>query len=140
MSLLWLSYSNTLGGCIRGGDWNTGGGCHLETLPDLGPLPVLRDSHVETVIDVVLSKHLNKSLVMNLDLLNVTQMTLPRKDGHASIYYIGPGRTAPKFRQDCSHWCLPGVPDSWNEILYALLLKRDTSRTPNSTSVSQISL
>jgi len=22
---------------------------------------------------------------------------------------------------DCSHWCLAGVPDAWNEILYAVL-------------------
>ncbi|KAF4366152.1 hypothetical protein F8388_014870 [Cannabis sativa] len=25
--------------------------------------------------------------------------------------------------QDCSHWCLPGVPDTWNELLYVSLLK-----------------
>ncbi|PPD70897.1 hypothetical protein GOBAR_DD32223 [Gossypium barbadense] len=25
--------------------------------------------------------------------------------------------------QDCSHWCLPGVPDTWNELLYASLVK-----------------
>ncbi|KAJ8773568.1 hypothetical protein K2173_005814 [Erythroxylum novogranatense] len=25
--------------------------------------------------------------------------------------------------QDCSHWCLPGVLDTWNELLYASLLK-----------------
>ena len=24
---------NTFIGCGRGGDWNTGGGCHSETLP-----------------------------------------------------------------------------------------------------------
>ncbi|XP_054777835.1 protein trichome birefringence-like 10 [Prosopis cineraria] len=125
---------------FRGGDWNTGGGCHLETLPDLGPLPVYHDSHVEIVLDV-LSGHLNKSKVTNLDLLNITQMTLRRKDAHASIYYLGPEKgTAPLRRQDCSHWCLPGVPDSWNEILFALLLKREAYRAINSTGVSQVSL
>jgi hypothetical protein len=28
-----------------------------------------------------------------------------------------------KKSQDCVHWCLPGVPDTWNELLYALLFK-----------------
>lgn len=111
----------------------------METLPDLGPLPVLYHSHVKTVFDV-LSEHLNRSQVMNLDLLNVTQMTLRRKDGHPSIYYLGPKRTASMRRQDCSHWCLPGVPDSWNEILFALLLKREAIHTQNVTRVSQVSL
>nr|GMD39048.1 protein trichome birefringence-like 41 [Ipomoea batatas] len=39
-----------------------------------------------------------------------------RKDGHPSIYgYDAKGN-------DCSHWCLPGVPDTWNQLLYATLL------------------
>lgn len=125
---------------FRGGDWNTGGGCHLETLPDLGSLPILSDIHFRTVVDV-LSERSNKSQNLKLDLLNVTQMSVRRKDGHASIYYRGPDKgLASMQRQDCSHWCLPGVPDSWNEIIYALFLKRETSRERNTTKVSQVSL
>jgi hypothetical protein len=125
---------------IRGGDWNTGGGCHSETLPDLGSLPAQSDVHFSTVTDV-LSQHASKSNVLNLDLLNVTQMSARRKDGHASIYYLGPDKgTASMQRQDCSHWCLPGVPDSWNEILYALLLKKKDISVRNTTKVSQVSL
>ncbi|OEL18792.1 Protein trichome birefringence-like 6 [Dichanthelium oligosanthes] len=41
-----------------------------------------------------------------------------RIDGHPSIY----GRKAVDLTassvQDCSHWCLPGVPDTWNELLF----------------------
>ncbi|CAM8993826.1 unnamed protein product [Rhodiola kirilowii] len=48
--------------------------------------------------------------------LNITKMTSFRKDGHPSIF-----RPFGKA-QDCSHWCLPGVPDSWNELLYAALV------------------
>lgn len=112
----------------------------METLPDLGSLPVLSDIHFRTVVDVF-SEHTSKSQVMNLDLLNVTQMSVRRKDGHASIYYLGQDRgTAPMQRQDCSHWCLPGVPDSWNEILYALILKREEAfRERNTTKISQVS-
>ncbi|KAK2996658.1 hypothetical protein RJ639_026226 [Escallonia herrerae] len=52
-------------------------------------------------------------------------MSSRRKDGHASVYYLG-SKSGPAslHRQDCSHWCLPGVPDSWNELLYALFLRR----------------
>ncbi|KAF7847360.1 hypothetical protein BT93_L3051 [Corymbia citriodora subsp. variegata] len=50
-------------------------------------------------------------------LLDITNLSLLRKDGHPSIYGLG-GRTG----MDCSHWCLAGVPDTWNEILYNLIL------------------
>ena len=52
--------------------------------------------------------------------LNVTYLTGMRKDGHPSRYRE-PG-TPSKAPQDCSHWCLPGVPDTWNELLYGQLL------------------
>lgn len=60
-----------------------------------------------------------------VEVLNVTQMTELRKDGHPSLYYVGPhSGPAAIHRQDCSHWCLPGVPDAWDELLYALLLRK----------------
>ncbi|KAK4767860.1 hypothetical protein SAY87_003001 [Trapa incisa] len=62
-----------------------------------------------------------KSVLRNISkpvtLLDVTNLSLLRKDGHPSIYGLG-GRTG----IDCSHWCLAGVPDTWNEILYNLIL------------------
>ncbi|CAN1806674.1 Protein trichome birefringence-like 4 [Linum perenne] len=48
--------------------------------------------------------------------LNITKMTSYRRDGHPSVYHD-------RRFQDCSHWCLPGVPDSWNQLLYAALLQ-----------------
>ncbi|PRQ26131.1 putative PMR5 domain, PC-Esterase [Rosa chinensis] len=124
---------------FSGGDWNAGGGCHLETLPGLGPLPVLSDSVYKTIFDV-LSERSNESHVRKFDFLNVTNMSLWRKDGHASLYYLGPTRAAPINHQDCSHWCLPGVPDAWNELLYALFLKQESIRSGNSTKSSQLPL
>lgn len=59
--------------------------------------------------------------------MNISRLTDFRKDGHPSIY-----RTVYKTEkekreavshQDCSHWCLPGVPDTWNQLLYVSLLK-----------------
>ncbi|CAK9159112.1 unnamed protein product, partial [Ilex paraguariensis] len=118
------------------GDWKTGGRCHLETMPDLGSLPVSSETfgQLKAVSDVV-SEHLQKSNVTQMDVLNVTSLTALRKDGHLSIYYFGPNNgIAPLHRQDCSHWCLPGVPDTWNELLYALFLKGEYNRIQNSNS------
>lgn len=123
----------------RGGDWNTGGTCHLETMPDLASLPVSSQMsvHLNIVLEV-LSERLNMSEAKKLDLLNVTYLTSLRKDGHSSLYYLGPGIGPPPLhRQDCSHWCLPGVPDSWNELLYALFLKWEYSRIRKSMNASQ---
>ncbi|KAI9083635.1 hypothetical protein K1719_034577 [Acacia pycnantha] len=50
-------------------------------------------------------------------LLDITTLSLLRKDGHPSMYGLN-GPTG----LDCSHWCLPGVPDTWNQILYNLIL------------------
>lgn len=49
-------------------------------------------------------------------LLDITYLSQLRKDGHPSIY-AGSG---PKYL-DCSHWCLAGVPDTWNQLLYTVL-------------------
>jgi hypothetical protein len=56
----------------------------------------------------------------NARFLNITYMTELRRDGHPSRHRE-PG-TPPDAPEDCSHWCLPGVPDAWNELLYAHLL------------------
>ncbi|KAK3189978.1 hypothetical protein Dsin_029539 [Dipteronia sinensis] len=112
---------------FRGGDWRTGGSCHSEKLPELGSslVPPETWDQLKLVTDV-LSNHMN--ITWKFSILNVTYMTAQRKDGHSSLYYLGPiASPAPLHRQDCSHWCLPGVPDSWNELLYALFLKREAT-------------
>lgn len=59
--------------------------------------------------------------------LNISRLTGYRKDAHPSIYRMEyktvEEQIASERSQDCSHWCLPGVPDTWNELLYASLLK-----------------
>ncbi|MED6143873.1 Protein trichome birefringence-like 11 [Stylosanthes scabra] len=113
---------------FRGGDWRSGGSCHLETLPELDPSLVPNDnwSQFKIANSLLSSSHKNTTEFVKLKVLNVTQMTAQRKDGHSSIYYLGPnGGTAALRRQDCSHWCLPGVPDTWNELLYAMFIKHE---------------
>ncbi|CAI0420472.1 unnamed protein product [Linum tenue] len=47
-------------------------------------------------------------------LQDITSMSALRRDGHPSVY-------RKDISSDCSHWCLPGVPDIWNEMLASLM-------------------
>ncbi|KAL0910456.1 hypothetical protein M5K25_021441 [Dendrobium thyrsiflorum] len=64
----------------------------------------------------VLREALNK-MSFPVYLIDVAKMSALRRDGHPSVY-----TSRAELGSDCSHWCLPGVPDSWNEMLYFLLL------------------
>ncbi|KAG6519628.1 protein trichome birefringence-like 11 [Zingiber officinale] len=123
---------------FRGGDWRNGGNCHSETFPDLvSPMiPEAAWAHLLEPFKNFPLKNSYPTQDFELDLLNVTQMTARRKDGHLSVFYYGPSRTAPRYKQDCSHWCLPGVPDTWNELLFTLILKRDSTLGRNTTAFS----
>lgn len=69
-----------------------------------------------------------------LRVLNVTMMTAQRMDGHPATYNVEPSARLKMMpaaagagagqRADCSHWCLPGVPDAWNELLYAMIINK----------------
>ncbi|WOH08450.1 hypothetical protein DCAR_0727891 [Daucus carota subsp. sativus] len=119
---------------FRGGDWRHGGGCHEEKLPEPDTYKVPSYSLGNyNIFKEVLSSQLSKSHGSQLEVLDVSNMTSRRKDGHSSIYYLVPHSS--HSRQDCSHWCLPGVPDSWNELLYALFLKREASLVMNSSKM-----
>lgn len=47
--------------------------------------------------------------------MDVTLMSHGRPDAHVATNYGKPANS--KTRWDCTHWCLPGVPDVWNELL-----------------------
>ncbi|XP_014508207.1 protein trichome birefringence-like 43 [Vigna radiata var. radiata] len=59
------------------------------------------------------------SMKKTVELLDLTTLSQLRKDGHPSIYGNGGHRGL-----DCSHWCLPGVPDTWNLLLYSALMQK----------------
>ncbi|KAH0461863.1 hypothetical protein IEQ34_009438 [Dendrobium chrysotoxum] len=106
---------------FRGGQWNSGGQCHKETEPIFNETFIKKYPKKMIALEGVLRKMETPVLY-----LNISRLTDYRKDGHPSIYrkkYNSEEelREAEKI-QDCSHWCLPGVPDTWNELLYASLL------------------
>ncbi|XP_021904184.1 protein trichome birefringence-like 33 [Carica papaya] len=59
--------------------------------------------------------------------LNITQLSSYRRDAHTSIYKkqwspLTPEQLAnPVSYADCVHWCLPGLQDTWNELLFTKL-------------------
>nr|XP_023915782.1 protein trichome birefringence-like 3 [Quercus suber] len=66
--------------------------------------------------------------------LNITKLSQYRRDAHPSVYTTKQGKllTAMQRRQpwsyaDCSHWCLPGLPDTWNRLVYASMVLDNSS-------------
>ncbi|CDP10159.1 unnamed protein product [Coffea canephora] len=109
---------------FSGGQWNSGGACDHETEPIKNETYLSQYPSKMVVLEKIL-----RNMKTPVSYLNVTRMTDYRKDGHPSVYrkqsLTEEERRSPLRYQDCSHWCLPGVPDSWNELLYAeLLVKR----------------
>ncbi|XP_010323992.1 protein trichome birefringence-like 14 isoform X1 [Solanum lycopersicum] len=91
------------------GDWNTGGTCD-NTTPLSGGKEVVQDESSDAGAAAAVKGTAVK-------LLDITALSQLRDEGHISRYSI---RSTPGM-QDCLHWCLPGVPDTWNEVLFAQL-------------------
>ncbi|XP_058776398.1 protein trichome birefringence-like 2 [Vicia villosa] len=107
---------------FSGGQWNSGGKCHKETEPINKGHHLRKYPSKMRVLDYIIPKMKTPVIYMN-----ISRMTDYRKDAHPSIYrmeYKSEAEWATaEEHQDCSHWCLPGVPDTWNELLYASLLQ-----------------
>jgi len=69
--------------------------------------------------------------VVPVKFLNITTLSEFRKDAHTSVYTIRQGKMLTPEQQadpatyaDCIHWCLPGLPDTWNEFLYTRIISQ----------------
>lgn len=91
------------------GDWNTGGTCDNTTPQSEGKEVITDESS-----DPVAAHAVSGTKVKFLDISGLSEL---RDEGHISRYSL---KATPGV-QDCLHWCLPGVPDTWNEILFAQL-------------------
>ncbi|KAM3274117.1 hypothetical protein ACQJBY_043351 [Aegilops geniculata] len=67
---------------------------------------------------------------INVQILNFTQLTDYRIDAHPTVFRrqftpLTKEQIAnPSSYADCTHWCLPGVPDVWNHFLYSYLVQK----------------
>uniref|UniRef100_A0A1J3DUD9 Protein trichome birefringence-like 45 n=1 Tax=Noccaea caerulescens TaxID=107243 RepID=A0A1J3DUD9_NOCCA len=95
--------------------------CYGETTPFSGTTyPTSSYVDQKKVIDEVV-----KEMKSHVSLMDISMLSALRIDGHPSIYGgdISPSlKRNPNRSPDCSHWCLPGLPDTWNQLVYAALL------------------
>ncbi|KZV25988.1 protein trichome birefringence-like 33 [Dorcoceras hygrometricum] len=107
-------------------DWGSppGGNCYNET--SMIDDPTYWESDCKKSIMNVISQVFSRSKVP-ITFLNITQLSSYRKDAHTSIYKkqwitLTPQQIAnPMSYADCVHWCLPGIQDTWNELLFSKL-------------------
>ncbi|XP_010267993.1 PREDICTED: protein trichome birefringence-like 6 isoform X2 [Nelumbo nucifera] len=112
----WWSHYKTKAG---GGQWNSGGHCKEATQP------LNNISGTDYPEKNVIAEEVIKQMKTPVTLLNVTSLSEYRIDGHPSVYGRKPRKGTSSSIQDCSHWCLPGVPDTWNELLYYYLQSKE---------------
>ncbi|PON86587.1 Protein trichome birefringence-like [Trema orientale] len=114
---------------IKSLDWDNPDGikCAKETMPVRNtstPLEVGTDRRL-----FVIASNITRSLKFPVHFLNITTLSEYRKDAHTSVHTIRQGKMLTPEQQadpatyaDCIHWCLPGLPDTWNEFLYTRII------------------
>ncbi|XP_044461798.1 protein trichome birefringence-like 36 [Mangifera indica] len=87
------------------------------------PLPYISHQYVPETLLVL--KEVLRRMRFPVYLQDITTISAFRRDGHPSVYRRVMNQERQQhptdFSSDCSHWCLPGVPDIWNEMLSAML-------------------
>ncbi|GAA0143280.1 hypothetical protein LIER_04004 [Lithospermum erythrorhizon] len=116
---------------IKSLDWENPDGikCARETWPIMNtsmPLNVGTDRRL-----FVIAANVTQTMKKPVYFLNITTLSEYRKDAHTSVHTIRQGKMLtpeqqadPEAYADCIHWCLPGLPDTWNEFLYARIMSR----------------
>ncbi|KAL2541435.1 Protein trichome birefringence-like 34 [Abeliophyllum distichum] len=113
-----------------GEDWgrDKGRNCYSETEPILkdGYRGSDTDGRMMQIVESAI--HELETRGLKVEYLNITQLSDYRKDAHPSVYrkfWVPPTEEQlanPNSYSDCVHWCLPGVPDVWNMILYSYIM------------------
>ncbi|XP_037483325.1 protein trichome birefringence-like 28 [Triticum dicoccoides] len=111
--------------------WGGGPGaikCAMETQPILnhtGPLYIGTDWRLHGAAEAVLRSMRR----VPVHLVDITALSEFRKDAHTSVHTLRQGKLLtpeqqadPRTYADCIHWCLPGLPDTWNHFLYAQIV------------------
>ncbi|XP_022133742.1 protein ESKIMO 1 isoform X2 [Momordica charantia] len=114
---------------IKSLDWNNPDGikCAKETMPVLDtttPLEVGTDRRL-----FYAALNVTQMIKVPVHFINITALSEYRKDAHTSVYTIRQGKMLTTDQQadpatyaDCIHWCLPGLPDTWNEFIYTRII------------------
>ncbi|XP_073150878.1 xylan O-acetyltransferase 1-like [Henckelia pumila] len=102
--------------------------CARETTPIFNTSMALAVGTDRRLLDV--ARNVIRATEVPVTLLDITTLSEYRKDAHTSVYTIRQGKLLtpeqkadPAKFADCLHWCLPGVPDTWNELIYAYIIR-----------------
>ncbi|KAK8535953.1 hypothetical protein V6N12_012616 [Hibiscus sabdariffa] len=116
---------------INSTDWNNPNGikCALETTPILKQSMYLNVGTDRRLFGI--ASNITQNMKVAVHFINITSLSEYRKDAHTSVYTTRQGKLLTPDQQahpatfaDCIHWCLPGLPDTWNELLYTLIIAR----------------
>ncbi|GFP92761.1 protein eskimo 1 [Phtheirospermum japonicum] len=114
---------------VLSSNWNNPNeaACALETTPISNASMALEMGTDRRLLEV--AKKVINDTEIPVTLIDITALSEYRKDAHTSVYTIRQGKLLtpeqkadPATFADCLHWCLPGVPDTWNELLYAHII------------------
>ncbi|CAL4936714.1 unnamed protein product [Urochloa decumbens] len=123
---------------LHSDEWDAGSGggnhqCYNETEPILA-----EEAHRGRDTDQAFARAVEAEVArlagrgVAVRVLDVTRLSEHRKDAHPSVHrrqWTPPTAAEmaarahdPSSGADCVHWCLPGVPDVWNQMLYAHIM------------------
>ncbi|KAM7459797.1 hypothetical protein LguiA_036217 [Lonicera macranthoides] len=106
-----------------GGDWNQNGSCLFDEPLEQTQLDLWFDPSNNGVNkeartwNRIIKETLGGTDIQLLDLTHLSEF---RADAHPAIW-LGKKDAVAVWGQDCMHWCLPGVPDTWVDILSRLI-------------------
>ncbi|XP_076894793.1 protein trichome birefringence-like 12 [Bidens hawaiensis] len=111
---------------FHGGDWNQNGSCLFDKPLENSELNLWFDPSNNGVNKEarVLNEFIVKALKgTDIEVLDLTHLSEFRADAHPATW-LGKKDAVAVWGQDCMHWCLPGVPDTWVNILWQLVRYR----------------
>ncbi|XP_042005270.1 protein trichome birefringence-like 12 [Salvia splendens] len=108
---------------FHGGDWNKNGSCLFDNPLEESELDLWFDpansgtNREARMVNAVIAEALKGTSIIALELSRLSEW---RADGHPAVW-LGKKDAVAVWGQDCMHWCLPGVPDTWVDILAQLI-------------------
>lgn len=106
-----------------GGDWNQNGSCLFkDPLEEVQLDPWFDPSNNGVNKEARQFNRLIEEALRGTDIqiLDLNHLSEFRADAHPAIW-LGKKDAVAVWGQDCMHWCLPGVPDTWVDILSQLI-------------------
>ncbi|KAJ7946837.1 Protein trichome birefringence-like [Quillaja saponaria] len=115
---------------FEGGDWDQGGSCHrMQPLSSEQAEELFSVKNNGTNVEArLVNQHLYKALKgSHFQILDITHLSELRADAH-------PSTAGGKKHEDCMHWCLPGITDTWNDLFIEHLNNVKDTVWPSSIS------